>query len=155
MVPAITTVLDKLTEQVQQLEQERALLKVAPAPVSMDDMIDLQHTLLDDDQMRLNALLQGTGYIIVCNGTTITVDEPHIDTGGDHQIYEYMGSNRATETYRVIANNHTEYHLDMPNSKRVAAAIVEFENTPTRQVLQWSGEEFIDIATGLAVGGVV
>lgn len=151
MVPAITTVLDRLTEQVQQFEQERALLKVAPAPVSMDDMIDLQHTLLDDDQMRLNALLQGAGYIIVCNGTTITVDEPHIDTGGEHQVYEYMGSNRATETYRVIANNQTEYHLDMPNSKRVAAAIVEFENTPIVQELQWNGEAFIDVASGLEV----
>jgi len=145
MLPPIRSKLEQVTVSIQGLEQERALLKVAPAPVSMDDMIDLQHTLLDDDQMRLNALLQGVGYVIVCDGAAITVDEPHLQTKGDErQVYEYKGSNRSTETYRVIENNHTEYHLDMPNSKRVAAAIVEFENTPITQHLRWNGTEFVE-----------
>jgi hypothetical protein len=100
--------------------------------------------LLDDDQMRLNALLQGVDYVIVCDGTTITVDEPHLQTQGERQVYEYKGSNRSTETYRVIENNHTEHQLDMPNSKRVAAAIVEFENTPITQHLRWNGSEFVE-----------
>ena len=107
-------------------------------------MIDLQHTLLDDDQMRLNALLQGVGYVIVCDGTTITVDEPHLQTEGELQMYEYKGSQRSTETYRVIENNHTEHHLDMPNSKRAAAAIAEFEATPITQNLRWNGTEFVE-----------
>jgi hypothetical protein len=32
----------------------------------------------------------------------------------------------------------------MPNSKRVAAAIVEFENTPITQRLRWNGTEFVE-----------
>ncbi|RBH40353.1 recombinase family protein, partial [Pseudomonas sp. MWU13-2860] len=136
MVPAITTVLDRLTEQVQQLELERALLNVAPPPASLVDRVDLQHTLLDDDEMRLNALLQGVGYVIVCDGASITVDEPHIHAGGERQVYEYKGSQRSTETYRVIENNRTEHYLDMPNSKRVAVAIADFEATPITQHLR-------------------
>lgn len=144
MLQPIRSKLEQVTASIQLLEQERALLKVSPAPVSMDDMIDLQHTLLDDDQMRLNALLQGVGYAIVCDGTTITVDEPHLQTAGERQVYEYKGSHRSAETYRVIENNHTEHHLDKPNSKRVAAAIAEFEATPITQSLRWSGTKFVE-----------
>lgn len=39
----------------------------------------------------------------------------------------------------------------MPNSKRVAAMVTELENTPVTQELQWNGEEFVDVATGLVV----
>jgi DNA invertase Pin-like site-specific DNA recombinase len=144
MSKVFTDVLDKVLVQIDKLEEEKALLKVTPAPSTLDDMIDLQHTLMDDDEQRLNALLQGVGYAIVCNGTTITVNEPHMDTVGDCQVYEYKGSHRPTETYRVIENNHTEHHLDMPNSKRVAAAIAEFEATPITQHLRWNGTEFVE-----------
>lgn len=144
MSKVFTDVLDKVLVQIDQLEQEKALLKVAPAPSTLADMVDLQHTLLDDDEQRLNALLQGVGYAIVCDGTTITVNEPHLQTDGDIQVYEHNGSHRPTETYRVIENNHTEHHLDMPNSKRVAAAQAEFEATPITQHLRWNGEEFVE-----------
>lgn len=63
-------------------------------------------------------------------------------------MYEYKGSHRPTETYRLIEIGRIEYHLDMPNSKRVAAEIVEYENAPITQELKWNGEAFIDVATG-------
>ncbi|WP_324734070.1 recombinase family protein [Pseudomonas paeninsulae] len=145
MLAPIRAKLEQVTASIQKLEQDRALLKTAPAPATLGDMIDLQHTLMDDDEQRLNALLQGVGYAIICDGTTITVDEPHLQTKGECQVYEYKGSHRATETYRVIENNHTEHHLDMPNSKLVEAMIAEFENTPITQTLRWNGTEFIEV----------
>jgi len=144
LAKVFTDALDKVLVQIDQLEQEKALLKVAPAPSTLDDMIDLQHTLMDDDEQRLNALLQGVGYSIVCDDSTITVDEPHLQTGGITQVYEYKGSHRPTETYRVIENGRIEHHLDMPNSKKVAAAQAEFEATPITQTLRWNGEEFVE-----------
>ena len=60
---------------------------MAPAPTTLDDMIDLQHTLMDDDEQRLNALLQNVGYTIVFDDKTITVDEEHL-LGGVRRVYE-------------------------------------------------------------------
>ena len=167
MLAPIRAKLEKVTESIQKLEQERAFLKVTPSQDTLSDMVDLEWTLFDDvehggDPQRLNALLQGAGYSIVCEGATITVDEEHLLTGGIHQVYEYKGSHRPTETYRLIENSHTEHHLDMPNSKRAAAEYAAFleqearyeSGELVRQHLQWNGEEFIDVATGLVVEGV-
>jgi len=107
---------------------------------------------MDDDEQRLNALLQNVGYTIVFDDKTITVDEEHL-LGGVRRVYEYKGSHRPTETYRLIENNSVEHHLDMPNSKRVAALQAEFESTPVTQELQWNGEAFIDVATGKVIDG--
>lgn len=166
-VASITAELEKVMGSIKALEQERALLNVAPSQDTLSDMVDLEWTLFDDvehggDPQRLNALLQGAGYSIVCEGATITVDEEHLLTGGVHQVYLYKGSHRPTETYRLIENNHTEHHLDMPNSKRVAAESAAFLEQEARyesgelvqQHLQWNGEAFIDVATGLIVDGV-
>lgn len=145
MSKAITDVLDKVLAQIGELEQEKVLLKVAPVPSTLEDMVGLQHALLDDDKQRLNALLQGVGYAIVCDGPTITVNEPHIETGGSVQVYEYKGSHRPTETYRLLENGQL-LALDMPNSKQAAAALAEFEATPTTQHLQWDGGDgFVEL----------
>lgn len=162
MLAPIRAKLEKVTKSIQKLEQERAFLNVAPSQDTLSDMVDMENILMDDDQQRLNALLQGAGYSIVCEGSTITVGEEHLLTGGFHQVYEYRGSHRPTETYRLIENSHTEHHLDMPNSKRVAtesAAFLEQEaryesGELVRQHLQWNGEAFVDVTTGLVVEGV-
>ena len=125
-------------------------------------MVDMENILMDDELQRLNALLQDAGYFIVCEGPIITVGEEHLLTGGTHQAYEYKGSHRPTETYRLIENSRIEHHLDMPNSKRVAAELAAFLEQEARyesgellcQHLQWNGEAFIDVATGLVVEGV-
>ena len=79
------------------------------------------------------------------------MDEEHLQADGARQVYEYKGVHGPTETYRLIEKNKTELQLDIQNSKSVAAAIVELENTPDKQHPQWNGEEFIDVATGLVV----
>lgn len=162
MLAPIRAKLEKVTKSIQKLEQERAFLNVAPSQDTLSDMVDMENILMDDDQQRLNALLQGAGYSIVCEGSTITVGEEHLLTGGVHQVYEYRGSHRPTETYRLIENSHTEHHLDMPNSKRVAAESAAFleqearyeSGELVRQHLQWNGEAFVDVTTGLVVEGV-
>jgi hypothetical protein len=45
-------------------------------------MVDMETILVDDDQQRLNAMLQGVGYAIVCDDATVTVDEEHLLAGG-------------------------------------------------------------------------
>jgi DNA invertase Pin-like site-specific DNA recombinase len=151
MLPPIRAKLEKVMESIKKLEREQTFLNVTPSQDTLSDMVDMENILMDDDQQRLNALLQGVGYAIVCDDTTITVDEEHLLAGGVRQVYEYKGSHRPTETYRVIENGRIEHHLDMPNSKRVAALQEEFESTPITQELQWNGKEFIDVATGLVV----
>lgn len=161
-LPPIRTKLVQVAGAIESLEQERAFLNVAPSQDTLSDMVDMENILMDDDPQRLNALLQGASYFIVCEGATITVGEEHLLTGGAHQVYEYKGSHRPTETYRLIENSHTEHHLDMPNSKRVAAESAAFleqearyeSGELVRQHLQWNGEAFIDVATGLVVDGV-
>ena len=161
-VASITAELEKVMGSIKALEQERALLNVAPSQDTLSDMVDMENILMDDDPQRLNALLQGAGYSIVCEGATITVDEEHLLTGGTHQVYEYKGSHRPTETYRLTENSRTEHLLDMPNSKRVAAELAAFleqeeryeSGELMRKHLQWNGETFIDVATGLIVDGV-
>ena len=77
-------------------------------------------------------------------------------------MYEYRGSHRTTEAYRLIENSRIEHRLDMPNSERVAAEFAAFlkqearyeSGELVRQHLQWNGEAFIDVATGLKVEGV-
>ena len=162
MLAPIRAKLDKVMGSIKALEQERAFLNVAPSQDTLSDMVDMGNILMDDDQQRLNALLQGAGYSLVCEGVTITVGEEHLLTGGVHQVYEYKGSHRPTETYRLIENSHTEHHLDMPNSKRAAAEYAAFleqearyeSGELVRQHLQWNGEAFIDVATGLVVDSV-
>lgn len=161
-VASITAELEKVMGSIKKLEQERAFLNVAPSQDTLSDMVDMENILMDDDQQRLNALLQDAGYFIVCEGPIITVGEEHLLTSGVHQVYEYRGSHRPTETYRLIENSHTVHHLDMPNSKRVAAESVAFLEQEARyesgelvqKHLQWNGEAFIDVATGLVVEGV-
>ena len=141
---------------------ERAAFNVQPRQDRLSDMVDMENILMDDDQQRLNALLQGASYSIVYEGATITVGEEHLLTGGVHQVYEYRGSHRTTEAYRLIENSRIEHRLDMPNSERVAAEFAAFlkqearyeSGELVRQHLQWNGEAFVDVTTGFVVDGV-
>ncbi|MQT34688.1 recombinase family protein [Pseudomonas helleri] len=126
-VPSIRTKMESVKGGIAELEKERAFLTVAPRQETISDMVDIENILMDDDQQKLNAMLQEAGYVIVCDGTTMTVEEENLyDTeSGNHQVFEYKGANRATETYRLIENNRIEHHLDMPNSSIVEAQIEE------------------------------
>ena len=117
MVKAITDVLDRVTTQITKLEQERILLKATPAPTTMDDMLSLEDNLLDDDTVKLNAILQGVGYSMVVDDRTITVAESSVFSALDVQVYRYLGSDRVNGTYKLIVNEEMIHYLPNLDSK--------------------------------------
>ncbi|MNF70595.1 hypothetical protein D3C85_807310 [compost metagenome] len=117
MVKAITDVLDRVTAQISKLEQERVLLNATPAPTTMDDMLGFEDILLDDDTVKLNALLQGVGYSMIVDDRTITVMESSVYSALDVQVYRYLGSDRVNGTYKLNVNDESVYHLPNLDSK--------------------------------------
>ncbi|MDR6927118.1 recombinase family protein [Pseudomonas sp. BE134] len=156
---SITAELDKVINQIGKLEQELALLKATPAPVTLVDMMDEEERLLDDDPVKLNALLQGVGYTMMVDDRTITVNEASIFNDYKQQEYKYLGANRVNGTYKVLQNDEDVIELTNQDSKvqkTEYAAFLEQEaryesGELVRQELQWNGETFIDVATGLVV----
>lgn len=123
-MPGISAKLARLSASVEALETEQALLKAAPAVMDFDHVIDLEYDLLQDDPQRFNAMLQAAGYAIVCDGTTITVDEPSLQNDLARQVFEYKGADRATETYRLVANGTELYTFEMNTPDQLAANAV-------------------------------
>jgi hypothetical protein len=156
---SITAELDKVINKIEKLKQELALLKATPAPVTLDDMVEEQETLLDDDPVKLNALLQGVGYTMIVDDRTITVKEASLSSVYEQQEYKYLGANRVNGTYKVLENNEHTIELINTDSKVYQAeyaAHLEQEaryesGELVRQELQWNGEAFVDVATGLVV----
>ena len=113
MVKEITDVLDRVTAQIDQLERERVVLQAMPAPVTLDDMVEIENDMLDDDTVKLNALLQGVGYKMVVDDRTITVHEASVFTDTDIHVFRFLGTDRVLGTYRISLNG--ERIDDLPN----------------------------------------
>ncbi|WP_042141317.1 recombinase family protein [Pseudomonas parafulva] len=161
MVKSITDVLDRVTAQIDQLEAERVLLQTTPVKLTIDDMVSIEDDMINEgDTVKLNALLQGVGYTMLVDDRKITVNETSVYSDSTTQVYEYLGPNRVIGTYKLAIND--ERVADLPNldskvQKAEIAAQLEQEakyesGELLRQSLQWNGEEFIDVATGLAIG---
>jgi hypothetical protein len=156
---SINAELDKVISQIRKLELELALLKATPAPVTLGDMIDEEERLLDDDPVKLNALLQSVGYAMMVDDRTITVKEASIYNGLEQQVYRYLGANRVNGTYKLLQNDESVLELTNLDSKvykaEYAAHLEEearYESGElVRQELKWNGEAFVDVATGLVV----
>ncbi|WP_346397416.1 recombinase family protein [Pseudomonas syringae] len=115
MIKEITDVLDRVTAQIDQLEKERVLLQAVPAPVTMDDMVEVENDMLDDDIVKLNALLQGVGYQMVVDDRTITVHEASVFSDTDLHVFKFLGTDRVLGTYRLSLNG--ERIEDIPNTE--------------------------------------
>lgn len=113
MVKAITDVLDRVTAQIDQLENERVLLQAMPTAATMDDMVEFENDMLDDDVVKLNALLQGVGYAMLVDDCTITVQEASVFTDTDLHVFKFLGTDRVLGTYRISLNG--ERLEDLPN----------------------------------------
>lgn len=113
MLTAITEVLDRVTGQIEKLEREHALLKATPTPMTIQDMVWVEDDLLDDDPMKLNALLQSVGYVMLVDDRTITVNESSVFNGSDVQGYRYLGADRVKGVYKVLVNEETP--CELPN----------------------------------------
>jgi DNA invertase Pin-like site-specific DNA recombinase len=118
-LPAIREKLAAVSQQIATLENEQTLLKASPAPLSLDDVIEAENDYLDDDPQRLNALLQGVGYVIHCDDKMITVDEPSFGSDSTTQVYRYSHVNRPTNNY-VFFQGDDEIRIPVPNALHLA-----------------------------------
>ncbi|MNP59994.1 hypothetical protein D3C76_1550380 [compost metagenome] len=99
------------------------------------------------------------GYVILVDDRTITVNEATVFSDSILHTYEFLGADRVLGTYRLSLNG--ERIEDLPNldSKVQKAEIAthleqeaKYESGElVRLTLQWNGEEFFDVDTGLAV----
>ncbi|MFZ3185283.1 MAG: recombinase family protein, partial [Pseudomonas sp.] len=134
MLPAMTAKLAKIAKAITTLEAEQLILKATPAIADFDTVHDTGETLLDDDTQRLNALLQGVGYAINCNGLTVTVNEPSISEANSIssdaaiQTYEYLGVHRASDSYKWLENGQP-FSMAKPNPAVDAKNWQEFLDT--------------------------
>ncbi len=156
MVKSITDALDRVTAQIAQLEAERALLETAPATLTIDDMVSIEDDMIDEsDTVKLNALLQGVGYVMLVDDRTITVNEASVFSNFVVHTYEFLGTDRVLGTYRLSLN--AKRIEDLPNldsaiqQAAIAAARAEFEKTPITQELYWNGNGDVMAALGLGL----
>jgi len=135
-LPAITAKLDKITDAITKLENEQLNLQTTPAELGFDWAMDTGEDLLDTDPQRLNALLQGVGYQIVCNGKDITVNERSLENNLETQHYAYSHSSRTKGVY-VYFDNGVEMHMLNPTKEQVAAELEAFlsQEPPTDEEL--------------------
>lgn len=123
-MPALGAKLKEVAEEIRQLEQEKTLLTSTESPLGFDSAIDYDDTLRfdDNDTVKLNALLQSVGYKIVCNGSTITVDQPSVQDTSPQQVYQYVMASRSKNAYILRHNGHTEHQLPIPNKRTTAVS---------------------------------
>jgi DNA invertase Pin-like site-specific DNA recombinase len=133
MLKAITDVLDRVIASIQTLEEERALLRTAPAPSTIVALMDVEDDLRSNDPVKLSALLRGAGYKIVCDGGDIVVNEAVNTNDLPKQEFHYNRFNRKTGLYELTANGDPVTHLYMFGTegyeKILAGYAEEFEKT--------------------------
>jgi hypothetical protein len=148
MLPAIKAVLDRVTDSIRTLEQERALLKATPVEATLSDMVDEEDMLLDDDPERLSALLKSVGYEVLVDDRTITVNERSVFNNHPQQTYRFIGTDRVKGLYNVVENEETLLGLPNLDSKVQQAEIAAFEAEEARYesgelertVMRWNPE---------------
>lgn len=148
MLPAIKAVFDRVTNSIQGLEQERAMLKAMPVETTLSDMIDEEEILLDDDPERLSALLKGVGYVVLVDDRTMTVNERSIYNDFPQQIYRFVKTDRVKGVYEVIENEVMRIEIPNLDSKVQKAEIAAFNEQEARYesgelertVMRWNPE---------------
>lgn len=145
--PALAAELESLVSRIRPLEVEKATLASAPAESTVDDAIELQEVLLDDDQARLNALLQDAGYRMVCDGASIQVEEPSLHHGEGPHVIQYLGVDRKRWLYRLTWDGE-EVLLPgaNPDHEQQARELEEHLSQPSTKVLRWNGSELVEDA---------
>ncbi|NMX69887.1 recombinase family protein [Pseudomonas sp. WS 5111] len=108
LIPAITAQLESLQKAITALEAERHTLAHTQPQNTLWGVVDAENDLLDDDPVKLNSLLQGVGYSIVCHGVEITVSEATFESESEVQHYTYLGAHRPTNTLRLMTPHGRE-----------------------------------------------
>ncbi|WP_425918151.1 hypothetical protein [Pseudomonas sp. GWSMS-1] len=128
-VGLIREIQDALTQHQQkrtELETERTLLLQdnASSLVSNLDAVSLESSLLDDDPMKLNALLQSVGYSITCYADGLIL------VSGELYPWLYKGVDRLTGHY-LLENLGQEIRLPMLRQSQLEA-LDAFQRTQSK-----------------------
>ncbi|MFP6850782.1 MAG: recombinase family protein [Pseudomonas sp.] len=105
LVPEVQANLNHQQQRRQSLESERALLLASDDKnlVSQHDAIQLEAGLLDDDPMKLNALLQNAGFTITCYADGLLL------VSGERYPWLYKGVERHPD--RTISTRYVLEYL--------------------------------------------
>ena len=139
-LPALKNKLKEVAAQISKLEEERVVLQSTESAITFEDAVLHADDLRDEnDDLKLNALLQSAGYVITCDDRTITVEHPSLDYSASQQVYKYERACRIRNVYIVNENNLKEVHLPIPNErhrKEVALGFAQFQSITTKQAFQ-------------------
>lgn len=107
LVPEIQSQLEQLQAQRKQLEDERLILdRSTDEAISPHTIIEVERDYLNNDPIKLNALLQQAGYSITC------FENGEIWVSGEDEPWKYKGFDRSTKSY-VYEDLGQEYRLLM------------------------------------------
>lgn len=135
MVKAITDVLDRVTAQITALEQEQAMLKVAPSPPTKLDLGLLELSLWAGDPEKFNALLQSVGYVIWVDDRTITINSDGADADQPSQVFRFLRTDRVKGVFEVLHDDGTivsvvnpEAAVRKPKTKSLPPVVADFRS---------------------------
>lgn len=111
-IPEAQSELAEAVNQRTELQAQLAALVAAPASSDFDDALGWGEVFLDDDALKLNAMLQSAGYALTCTGNTLTTDEPVYETPGPHS-FVYRGYDRKKDSY-VLFDGYQVLYFGLP-----------------------------------------
>ncbi|USR38352.1 recombinase family protein [Ectopseudomonas hydrolytica] len=144
-IPEVQQQLDAAVERRRVLETQLAAVVSTPAQIDFDSTMDWSEDQLDDDPMKLNAMLQSADYALVCDGRTLTTADSFYERPGPH-VFEYLGHDRKQNAYS-LKHNGEQLYLALPDPEREAEELAALEKAPTRTITYRNGQ-LIDDATG-------
>ncbi|RON06351.1 hypothetical protein BK658_00795 [Pseudomonas brassicacearum] len=96
LIPEVQKKLQELKQQRESLESECTLLERTASPDTLTDIHNLEHDLITNDVLKLNALLQSVDYTITCYRDGL------ITVSGETYPYKYLGVSRKRRAYRIL-----------------------------------------------------
>jgi DNA invertase Pin-like site-specific DNA recombinase len=126
-IPEVKTELKETVNQRTELQAQLAALVTAPASSDFNDALGWGEVFLDDDKLKLNAMLQSVGYTLTCTGNTLTTDEPIYETPGPHS-FVYKGYDRKKDSY-VLTDGYEGHYFPLPRPERDAQEITDYLGT--------------------------
>ncbi|EXF94090.1 hypothetical protein HK44_004900 [Pseudomonas fluorescens HK44] len=107
-VPEIDAQITALITERKKLENEKLYLAIDDPDntTSYEDAWDYQYELIEDDPMRLNALLQTVNYQLKCHANRSILANT---TGNQFSKCTYLNYDRKKQAYRIQANGNIHH----------------------------------------------
>ncbi|MCE1061458.1 recombinase family protein [Pseudomonas alloputida] len=122
-IPEVDQQISAAIEERKKLEQRKLFLdtELEANNCKYDEAWDYQYDLIENNPMRLNALLQSAEYSITCYRDGKMNTSTH---GNEFSRSQYIGHSRKKQAYAVLINEETKYitsNDEMAAIKRIAA----------------------------------